>query len=200
MMVAKTKERTFDELANQLYMFQRNFANSETNDKNAQEALAATNQGKQKHNSKGPFQKQSRKGETCNYCYKRGHWVKDCRKWIFDGRPNRKKPAHVLHRNTETANVSLLSICGEVCTAETDLRSFWIDNGATRHITNCPEYFVDFMSFHSPCEIKVAGKETLAALGKGNKTTVGEKCQEIMLRDVWYVPEISRNLFSVLAA
>ncbi|GBM06744.1 hypothetical protein AVEN_52322-1 [Araneus ventricosus] len=70
--------------------------------------------------------------------------------------------------------------------AEKDLRSFWIDNGTSRHITNCPEYFVDFKSFHSPCGIKAARKETLAAFGKGNicvKTTVGEKYQEIMLRD-----------------
>ncbi|GBL93538.1 hypothetical protein AVEN_59723-1 [Araneus ventricosus] len=111
MLIAKNEERTFDELTNQLCMFERNFAKSETNDKNTQEALEATNQGKQKHNSKDPVQKQSRKGDTCYYCYKIGHWVKDYRKWISDGRPSRKKPANVLRGDTETANVVMLSIC-----------------------------------------------------------------------------------------
>ncbi|GBM69390.1 hypothetical protein AVEN_131553-1 [Araneus ventricosus] len=77
MLIAKNEEMGFDELTNQLCMFERNFAKSETNHKNARETLAATNQDKQKHNSKGTFQKQSRKGDTCSYCYKRGHWVKD---------------------------------------------------------------------------------------------------------------------------
>ncbi|GFX63037.1 integrase core domain protein [Trichonephila clavipes] len=55
----------------------------------------------------------------------------------------------------------------------------------------------------SLCGIKAAGNETLAALGKGTikvKSTINEKCQEVVLKDVWYFPKINRNLFSVLAA
>ncbi|GFX04044.1 uncharacterized protein TNCV_4679471 [Trichonephila clavipes] len=91
----------------------------------------------------------------------------------------------------------------EVCTSETSLTSYWIDNGATRHVTNCYTYFVDFIKFDSPCGIKAAGNETLATLGKGTikvKSTINGKCQEVVLKDVWYVPKINRNLFSVLAA
>ncbi|GBM07249.1 hypothetical protein AVEN_232632-1, partial [Araneus ventricosus] len=77
MLNRKNEERTFEELTNQLCIILKHFAKYETNNKNAQEALAAINQGKQKHNIKGPFQKQSRKGDTCNHCYKRGHCVKD---------------------------------------------------------------------------------------------------------------------------
>jgi hypothetical protein len=43
----------------------------------------------------------------------------------------------------------------------------------------------------------------LTAEGKGKinvMSTVGEKSQEITLTDVWYVPKISKNLFSVIAA
>ncbi|GBM73100.1 hypothetical protein AVEN_198775-1 [Araneus ventricosus] len=108
MLIAKNEERTFNELTNQLCMFERNFAKSETNDKNAQEALAATNQGKQKHNSKGPFQKQSRKGDTCNYRYKRGHWVKDCWKWISNGRLSRKNQQMYL---METRRLPMCPCC-----------------------------------------------------------------------------------------
>ncbi|GFX73994.1 integrase core domain protein [Trichonephila clavipes] len=65
------------------------------------------------------------------------------------------------------------------------------------------QYFVDFIKFDSPCGIKAAGNETLAALGKGTikvKSTINGKCQEVVLKDVWYVPKINRNLFSVLTA
>ncbi|GFW25363.1 retrovirus-related Pol polyprotein from transposon TNT 1-94 [Trichonephila clavipes] len=85
----------------------------------------------------------------------------------------------------------------------TSLTSYWIDNGATRHVTNCYTYFIDFIKFDSPCGIKAAGNETLAALGKGTikvKSTINGKCQEVVLKDVWYVPKINRNLFFVLAA
>ncbi|GFX62033.1 retrovirus-related pol polyprotein from transposon tnt 1-94 [Trichonephila clavipes] len=64
------------------------------------------------------------------------------------------------------------------CTSETSLTSYWIDNGATRHVTNCYTYFVDFIKFDSPCGIKAAGNETLAALGKGTtkvKSTINGK-------------------------
>ncbi|GFY62591.1 integrase catalytic domain-containing protein [Trichonephila inaurata madagascariensis] len=54
-----------------------------------------------------------------------------------------------------------------------------------------------------PCGIKAVGNETLAVLGKGTikvKSTINGKCQEVVLKDVWYVPKINRNLFSVFAA
>lgn len=51
-----------------------------------------------------------------------------------------------------------------------------------------------------PCSIKAAGTETLLALGKGTIRLLSIKCQKIILKDVWYAPKVSRNLFSVLAA
>lgn len=48
-----------------------------------------------------------------------------------------------------------------------------------------------------------AQKETLNALGKGAVqilSTVNNKSQILTMKDVWYVPKISRNLFSVSAA
>ncbi|GBM45243.1 hypothetical protein AVEN_140138-1 [Araneus ventricosus] len=110
-----------------------------------------------------------------------------------------KKPENVFHGNTETANVSMLSSCGEVCTAETDLRFFWIDNGGTRHITHCPEYFVDFTSFHSPCGIKAAGKETLATRIKANPTidAYGEcfRCQYLAINRFFWREMLCKVFF-----
>lgn len=70
-------------------------------------------------------------------------------------------------------------------------------------MTNRLDLFTEFKEFESPCSIKAAGKETLKALGKGTiqiLSTTDKNSQKLTLRDVWYVPNISRNLFSVLAA
>ncbi|GFT49467.1 copia protein [Trichonephila clavipes] len=200
MLLAKDDKKSFEELTVQLCMFERNFTKVEDSSKKALEALIATKSERPKQ--EGKYKSKSRKEDSCNYCKRKGHWVKDCRKWISDGRPSKNKLSNI-QSNTVSANIALMSISEEVCTSETSLTSYWIDNGATRHVTNCYTYFVDFIKFDSPCGIKAAGNETLAALGKGTikvKSTINGKCQEVVLKDVWYVPKNNRNLFSVLAA
>ncbi|GFS48760.1 retrovirus-related Pol polyprotein from transposon TNT 1-94 [Trichonephila clavipes] len=200
MLLAKDDKKSFEELTVQLCMFERNFTKVEDSSKKAQEALIATKSERPKQ--EGKYKSKSRKEDSCNYCKRKGHWVKNCRKWILDGRPSKNKLSDT-QSNTVSANIALMSISEEVCTSETSLTSYWIDNGATRHVTNCYTYFVDFIKFDSPCGIKAAGNETLAALGKGTikvKSTIYGKCQKVVLKDVWYVPKINRNLFSVLAA
>ncbi|GFS98063.1 integrase core domain protein [Trichonephila clavipes] len=140
-------------------MFERNFTKVEDSSKKAQEALIATKSERPKQ--EGKYKSKSRKEDSCNYCKRKGHCVKDCRKWISDGRPSKNKLSDT-QSNTVSASRALI-----------------------------------------PCGIKAAGNETLAALGKGTikvKSTINGKCQEVVLKDVWYVPKINRNLFSVLAA
>jgi hypothetical protein len=80
---------------------------------------------------------------------------------------------------------------------------WWIDNGATKHVTNCPDLFIELQEFQSPCVIKAAGQEALKVIGKGTIqiwSFTGSNSLKMTLNDVWLVPEISKNLFSVLAA
>jgi transposase InsO family protein len=86
---------------------------------------------------------------------------------------------------------------------ETNSSGWWIDNGATKHVTNCPDLFIEFQEFQSPCVIKAAGQEALKAIGKGTIqiwSFTGSNSLKMTLNDVWLVPQISKNLFSVLAA
>ena len=72
-----------------------------------------------------------------------------------------------------------------------------------KHVIKSSEFFREFQKFNSPCWIKAAGNETLNAIGHGKieiKSTRQGKIQQIILKDVCYVPKVSRNLFSVLAA
>lgn len=96
-----------------------------------------------------------------------------------------------------------MSISAEIFNTEIITVDWWIDNGATRHATNNFDFFVDFERFDNPCGIKAAGQELLQAVEKGIVkvvSTVNNERYILTLNDVWYVPDISKNLFSVLAA
>ena len=62
---------------------------------------------------------------------------------------------------------------------------------------------MNFKKFESPVSIQAAGQETLEALGSGTiqvMSTVNNNKAILNLVNVWYVPLVSRNLFSVLAS
>lgn len=202
MLLTKDEDKSFDELAVQLCMFERNFTkNNSEKDKNIQEALVAkTDKEKQENKPSKPYYNNFRKEDVCHYCKKKGHWLRECRIWIAKGRPAKKNQKEV----NSTESMALITLHNqEICTVEQDKETWWIDNGATRHVTNCLDYFINFEKFESPCNIKSAGKESLSALGKGSikiLSQIGNINEEIILKDVWYVPSITKNLFSVLAA
>lgn len=193
MLLSKDEERTFEELIAQLCMYERNFRKSK--EIATGEALVVkSEQAKSRRGSR-----RSKENDTCNYCKKKGHWVTSCKKWIADGKP--KRVAH--ESNAADANVALYSISEDVFQVEMISSGWWIDNGATKHVTNCPDLFVEFQDFESPRVIKAAGKESLKAIGKGTieiSSFTEDKTLKMTLKEVWYVPNISRNLLSVLAA
>ncbi|GFS70245.1 uncharacterized protein TNCV_1067371 [Trichonephila clavipes] len=113
MLLAKDDKKSFEELTVQLCMFERNFTKVEDSSKKAQEALIATKSERPKQ--EGKYKSKSRKEDSCNYCKRKGHWVKDCRKWISDRRPSKNKLSDT-QSNTVSANIALMSISEEVCT------------------------------------------------------------------------------------
>jgi transposase InsO family protein len=143
--------------------------------------------------------KKSKKNDICNYCKKKGHWVKTCYKWIADGRPQKNAP----QSNSLDTNIALYVISEDILQVETNSSGWWIDNGATKHVTNCPDLFIEFQEFQRPCVIKAAGQEALKAIEKGTIqiwSFTGSCSLKMTLNDVWLVPQISKNLFSVLTA
>lgn len=189
MLLSKNEEKTFEELITQLCMYERNFRKS--TEGNTGDAFFVKN-GKQKS-------KKSKESDICNYCKKKGHWVKTCHKWIADGRPQKNAP----QSNSLDTNIALCANSEDTLQVETNSSGWWIDNGATKHVTNCPDLFVEFQEFQRPCVIKAAGQEALKAIGKGTIqiwSFTEDNTLKMTLNDVWFVPKISKNLFSVLAA
>lgn len=100
-------------------------------------------------------------------------------------------------------NVALLIICNKACSIKIDESNWWIGNSATKHLTNSSHYFISFEPFNIPQSIKDAGQESLKTIGKGAiwiLSIMRNRCVEMTFNNIWYVPTISKNLFSVLAA
>lgn len=132
-------------MSTQLCMFQRNFGNSE--EKCTEEALVLRYSKSKKAEGTQQFTNQNKKEDVCNYCKKKGHWVRDCRKWIKDGKPNKQKTGEVKSMVHDTLQV----ICEEVNAIQDDNVDDWyIDNGATRHVCNNRNIFKNFEKFDTP--------------------------------------------------
>lgn len=115
MLLTRDENKTFDELVVQLCMFERNFTKSNKNDKVVQEALVAKVSNKNQNKTLG-YKRKSKKDDVYNYCKKSGHWVKDCKQWIADGKPS-KNTAKDNTKSNAVASVAFMSIY-EACTVE----------------------------------------------------------------------------------
>ncbi|GAB0089493.1 secreted RxLR effector protein 161-like [Sergentomyia squamirostris] len=190
MMLTKNEERDFMEFVTQLNMFERSLKKSDVSEA-SQEALVV-NRKRQKDFSKK---------RSCFYCKQEGHFLRKCRKWISDGRPKIENAKMDSPQSNVVQEGLMVTIYGEVCSADSS-QDWWIDNGATQHVTNSSNFFSEYKELSRPLVLMTAGKQNLKALGSGTIkviSTVGEKILETTLNNVLYVPDISRNLFSVLA-
>ncbi|GFX52556.1 retrovirus-related Pol polyprotein from transposon TNT 1-94 [Trichonephila clavipes] len=89
-----------------------------------------------------------------------------------------------------------------VCTVEGVPGSeVWInESGASAHMTNHKNYFVDFTQFNSPKPAYVRNSHAIMAYGLVTvniEIRINNKWERHHLTEVWYVSDISRNLFSI---
>ncbi|KRZ83588.1 Retrovirus-related Pol polyprotein from transposon TNT 1-94 [Trichinella sp. T8] len=90
------------------------------------------------------------------------------------------------------------------CTMKTDNRNtcrMWLaDSGASQHMTRNKEYLSDFVTFPKPVNVKVGNGDAIPAYGHGTvnfKVFIKGKWILNRMEDVWYVPKLGLNLFSI---
>lgn len=136
---------------------------------------------------------------TCFYCQKRGHIAKECRK--------KKKELHS-HNSTEkdqkkdnTSESSAFVV--EACTNE--LMSFaskdvwYLDSGASKHMTFRHDWFSELQPFENEY-VSLGNGTTCKVMGRGTihiKRLVNGKWLDGKMEDVFYVPSLSKSLFSI---
>jgi transposase InsO family protein len=197
-------------------------------------ALFAGNNHSNGRGDRSRFNKQSKsqqpghvsayKGSTsktpCHYCGKTGHWIKECRKWIGDGKPRRDKHDGAISKMAETSKDNAaqsgksnndysnwyameVTTSAEVCSGECVQMDWYVDNGSTQHICINKAMLHDYVEFKNCPNVFSANKGSLTAEGFGKVRLICPvfgKEAKVVLTNVWYVPGMAKNLFSVLSA
>lgn len=169
-----------------------------TNEEEAESALVAVKhaatqpkfQNKNMHKSSQSGQ-HSQHRFVCYNCNKRGHFARDCRAPKKSG--NKPQEQKMLAFSVEQCLQS------EVSGDDTDQ---WIlDSGASVHMSYRRDFFCDFQEYgrNNDRLVKLGNKKELEVNGYGNimiKRFVNGQWEQGILKDVLYVPELHRNLFS----
>ncbi|KAK3018628.1 hypothetical protein RJ639_003497 [Escallonia herrerae] len=122
-------------------------------------------------------------GPRCHFCKDKGHMRKEChkfREWL-----------------EKKGNLSIC-VCYESYTIDAPLNTWWVDTGATVHITN------SLQGFLSVKKLNKGGRNVLVGNGEkaqveavGTPRLVLESGFNLDLVDTVYVPSMTRNLISV---
>ena len=139
---------------------------------------------------------------TCHFCKERGHYARDCPK---------KNSRNFNHSNLNAANYSgshdnddnhdeaLITTSHSI---DKQRNSWIIDSGATQHMTYQRECLSDYVEFKNPATVSMGDDHVILAHGKGVyrlKAYIDGCEQSIALQNVWYLPELGKNLLSVKA-
>jgi len=133
-----------------------------------------------------------KKKVRCYNCNKFGHFASECRA------PKSTKDT--------VANVvdGAYSFMGEFFHHSAEDRLVWYaDNGATDHMTYDDSLFVSYTNFDEPKPVRVGNNSVMQAYGSGRidvEMCVNGKWTRTFLSNVWYVPELGVNLFSLIVA
>ncbi|KAJ3644147.1 hypothetical protein Zmor_026819 [Zophobas morio] len=181
------------------------------NDEEENSALYTSNgnRGQRQHyqrNRGGRYQNQQRQQFTkqrfsgkCYNCGKTGHIKIDC-----------YKPQNTQNNGQANAASNSGASSAMMYTAETmavgNAGELWVaDSGASKHMTFRRDIITNYREFSASERkpITVGNNETIYAEGEGDvmiTSYVNGQALEQGMSEVWYVPEIGKNLFSISAA
>lgn len=160
------------------------------------EVALMTAQDKQKQNQDDAMN--TRQRFVCYNCNKRGHFARECRA----RKPGPRPP----NTNQEKSNMVAFHAVEKVCAATNCNDDVWLlDSGASVHMTYRKDFFLYLQEFNSNCNRTVKLGNQIELKVKGVGTVLIKKClngqwETNVLKEVLYVPELCRNLFSEGAA
>lgn len=131
---------------------------------------------------KGPESK-IQKEKKCFFCKKMGHFRKDCprRKAWFD-----KKGKHQSF------------VCSELNLIEVPNNTWWLDSGATTHVSHIKQGFSTIQPIRGPEQYLFMGNRMKARIeGIGTYRLILDTGHHVDLEGCLYVPECARNLVSI---
>lgn len=136
--------------------------------------------------------------KKCSNCNKNGHIEDDCwelhpeKKNKHKNENNKKNNKNKADKSKNAKHITYMAITDK---KELPITTWIADSGASNHMTYNKEWFHIYQRFKTPRKIQCSNGSFIPAEGKGViRTKQGD------LVDVFYVPDIAANLFSISAA
>jgi hypothetical protein len=133
----------------------------------------------------------------CFAWQKTGHYASQC--------PNKKKKGNPqVTASAEVADFSTkfekeFSLVTGLSSTSATTNMWYIDNGASSHMTGVRVYFTDLIEGDVDLDIELGDDSTVKAVGRGTISFQRESQQLMRVRKVLYVPRLAKNLISISA-
>ncbi|MCO5552516.1 hypothetical protein L7F22_006028 [Adiantum nelumboides] len=149
--------------------------------------------------------------KICIHYGRHGHLVHECRtkrreQQRTDRRP-RSQPQHIevpalSQYDMESLRLftSMLNSTRYLATS-TDTSAEWLlDTGATHHMTSTSSWLRDYKTLARDVQVYLGNNHCLHAIGLGNLHVTLPSGAAIIIRDIYHIPDLHRNILSVTAA
>lgn len=164
-------------------------------------STATSDRSKKRSSTKGS--KQGKRDGKCNYCHVAGHYEYACRTKLKDlseryEKDTKRSPTASTRSERPRGGALISKSLLSTPSSEISCNDWYLDSGATSHMTGRREWFVDMKE--SKGSVKVGDGTVLQTTGYGNINILahdGSKWREKHLKEVLYVPELKFNLFSL---
>lgn len=130
----------------------------------------------------------------CNHCHKPGHTEQRC--WHLQ----RKSTNNAA--NSNSSNDGLIALMMMAFSATMDYHNWMIDSGASAHMTGNRDLLADYTEIQAT-DIYLGDHRTVQTSGKGSITfdfVRDNGTFRVKLSEVYYIPQLKKNLFAVSAA
>ncbi|CAI5721930.1 unnamed protein product [Peronospora destructor] len=131
-----------------------------------------------------------------HYCGEQGHWIAKCPVRIRENTKRQRPQQASVAQVEEESGDYLFSVGGSDIKSS---KSCLVDSGTTQHMTYSDKYMKNYRKI-SPVDVHLADDGVVQAVGRGDMV-MSMKTQHCfkkgVLTEVWHIPKLTRNLFSV---
>ncbi|MCO5584555.1 hypothetical protein L7F22_038483 [Adiantum nelumboides] len=149
--------------------------------------------------------------KTCIHCGRHGHLVHECRtKRREQQRTDRRPRSQLQHIEVPALSqygMESLQLFTLMLNSTRDLVTFtdtsaeWLlDTGATHHMTPTSSWLRDYKTLARHVQVYLGDNHCLHAIGLGNLHVTLPSGAAIIIRDIYHIPGLRRNILSVTAA
>lgn len=136
---------------------------------------------------------------NCAKCHKRGHWAKECPQVQASVRA--PVQAALLAEEDKDNEQEEFDIVLNIGNIDSTLKNEWVaDSGATNHMANNLDWFVEYQQYPMPKWCVVGNGAEVEILGVGKVELLSKVDNRVIwveLQKVLYIPQLTTNLLSI---